>query len=160
MIRGATTRDGAAIAAIYNPFVIETVITFETLPVEAKAMGARIERASAHYPWLVLEQEGSIRAYAYATEWRSRPAYKDTVETTIYVDGAHQGRGLGRRLYGELIARLSSSGVHCALGGIALPNPGSIALHEALGFRKVAQFEEVGRKLERWVDVGFWQLML
>ena len=103
---------------------------------------------------------GTALGYAYASKWKGRCAYRFAVETTVYLDAPAHGRGLGRRLYERLLAALRESGMHVAIGGIALPNPASIALHEKLGFRKVGQFEEVGFKLGRWVDVGYWQVML
>ena len=98
--------------------------------------------------------------YAYATPWRVRSAYRFSVESSVYVhkDCAHQG--IGRRLYGVLLDELRARGLAVVIGGIAQPNPASVALHEACGFRKVAHFERVGRKFERWVDVGYWQLQL
>lgn len=157
LIRTATADDAAKICAIYNPFVSDTTVTFETEPVTAEAMAKRIAEVTAGYPWLVWEEGGVIGGYAYATAWRVRPAYRFSVESTIYLAPAFQGRGLGRRLYGDLLERLRAQGIHQVIGGVALPNVASVALHESLGFRKVAHFSEVGRKFDRWLDVGYWQ---
>lgn len=160
MIRDATAADAPAICAIYNPYVLSTVITFEEAPVAPAAMAERIEEIRRAHPWLVAEEGGQIAGYAYAGPWRTRTAYRFAVETTIYLAPAHTGRGIGRTLYEALLAELSRRGYRCAMGGIALPNPASVALHEKVGFAKVAHFREVGWKLDRWIDVGYWQRAL
>jgi phosphinothricin acetyltransferase len=158
--RFAAHHDAAAIAEIYNRYVRETVITFEETPVAAHEMARRIADVAARYAWLVAEHDGAVVGWAYATDWKSRSAYRFTVETTVYVAQSHHGRGIGIALYDALLAELRARRLHSAVGCIALPNPPSIALHERLGFKKVAHFPEVGRKFDRWVDVGYWQLML
>jgi len=160
MIRTCATSDAAAIAEIYNHYVRETVVTFEETPVAAEEMARRIADVGARLPWLVWDDGGRAVGWAYATAWKARSAYRLSVETTVYLAASHQGRGLGAALYGELIAKLKERELHSAVGGIALPNPASIALHEKLGFKKVAHFVEVGRKFDRWIDVGYWQLIL
>ena len=160
MIRECTTADAAAICAIYNPYVRETVITFEEAPVSAAEMAQRIAEVTARLPWLVAEEQGAVVGYAYATPWKVRSAYRFSVEATVYVAPGHMGRGVGTELYRALLAGLRPLGVHCAVGGIALPNEASVALHEKLGFKKIGQFVEIGRKFDRWVDVGYWELIL
>lgn len=161
MIRDARVDDGSALAHIYNPYILETVVTFEEVAVTAADMAARVrEVQSAGMPWLVLEEQGALRGYAYAAAWRTRAAYRHCAEVTVYLDGGHLGRGLGTRLYQALFPRLATSGMHVLLGCIALPNPASVALHEKFGMTKVAHFSEVGWKFGRWVDVGYWQLTL
>ena len=159
-IRNATEADAAAICAIYNPFVLETSVSFETEPIAPATMAARIGDVTATYPWLVAEDADGVLGYAYANRWRQRNAYARTVETTIYLHRARTGSGVGRVLYAALLDELRERGFHVALGCIALPNPQSVAFHERCGFEKVAHFAEVGRKFDRWVDVGFWQLRL
>jgi len=160
MIRTCAAGDAAAIAEIYNHYVRETVVTFEEAPVAVEEMARRIADVGARFPWLVWDDGGAAAGWAYATAWKTRSAYRFSVETTVYVAASHQGRGLGAALYGELIAELRARKLHSAVGGIALPNPASIALHEKLGFKKIAQFAQIGRKLDRWIDVGYWQLIL
>jgi L-amino acid N-acyltransferase YncA len=160
MIRGATVEDAGAICSIYNPYVTGTAVTFEEEAVTVDAMRGRIAEVSALFPWLVFEERGEIAGYAYATRWRARAAYRHSAESTVYLAPPFQGRGIGKQLYAELIARLRAQGLHQVIGGVALPNPGSVALHERLGFRKVAQFSEVGWKFGRWIDVAYWQLTL
>ncbi len=159
-MRPCTTADAAAIAAIYNAYVHDTVITFEETPVAAAEMARRIVDTTARFPWLVWDDGGGAVAWAYATAWKTRSAYRFSVETTVYVAASHHGRGIGAVLYGALLEDLRGRKLHSAVGGIALPNPASVALHEKLGFVKIAHFAEVGRKFDRWVDVGYWQLIL
>ena len=160
-VRVAEPADAAALAAIYNHYVRETVVTFEEEPVAPAEMARRVESVRATgLPWLVAEDDGRVVGYAYATAWRPRSGYRFSVEVTVYVAPDLGGRGIGSRLYGELFPRLAEGGIHAVNGGIALPNAASVALHEKLGLRKVAHFEQVGRKLGRWVDVGYWQLIL
>lgn len=160
-LRPATRADAARICAIYNHYVATTTISFEeALVAEADMAGRIADVALADLPWLVLEVEGTVAGYAYATKWRARPAYRHAVESSVYLDPALAGRGHGRRLYARLLDELRSRGLHTVIGGIAQPNERSVALHEALGFRKVAHFSEVGLKFGRRVDVGYWQLLL
>jgi phosphinothricin acetyltransferase len=159
MIRSCQPSDAAQICAIYNHFIRETVVTFEEVPVAEREMAQRIEEVTERFPWFVWEQDGSIAGYAYAAPWRARAAYRFSVESTVYLSPLFTGRGIGTKLYQALIADLRGRGAHCAVGGIALPNPASIALHEKVGFSKVGQLREVGWKLGRWVDVGYWALV-
>ena len=160
MIRAATPDDASDIAVIYNHYIATTSISFEEEPVAPQEMARRIADVSARLPWYVLEEDGRVVGYAYATPWRVRSAYRFSAETSVYLSPAHAGRGIGTRLYQALLAELRLRGIHMAIGGIAQPNPASVALHESLGFEKVAHFKEVGRKFERWVDVGYWELRL
>ncbi len=159
-LRSVAEADAFAICAIYNPYVLDTVITFEQSPVAESEMAQRIRDYTALYPWLVAEVGAKVVAYAYATRWRTRAAYDHTLESTIYVDKAHIGRGIAKPLYLELLRELKVRNVHAVVGCIALPNDASIKVHEQCGFVKVAHFPQVGRKFERWVDVGFWQVTL
>ena len=161
MIRPAQTMTAAKIAEIYNTYVANTWISFEMEPVSAAEILKRMsDSASRSLPWLVLEIEGEVIGYACATRWRERAAYRHAVETTVYLANSHTGRGFGRLIYAALISELAAAGFHSAVGGIALPNEASVRLHESLGFKKVAHLREVGWKFERWIDVGYWQLML
>lgn len=161
LIRPATTDDVEAIAAIYNHYVAETIVTFEEQPVAAAEMARRMREVQARpLPWLVAEEAGSVVGFAYADGWKGRCAYRYSAEVTVYLDPAQGGRGIGSKLYGELLPALKQRGIHVAIGGIALPNPASVRLHERCGFSKVAHFTEVGFKFERWIDVGYWQFTL
>jgi phosphinothricin acetyltransferase len=160
-IRAAAPADAAAIAAVYNHYIAQTVVTFEEELVSPAEIARRIEDVrSASLPWLVAEQAGRLAGYAYATKWRPRSAYRFSAEVTVYLAPADAGRGIGSKLYAELFPMLRARGIHAVMGGIALPNEASVALHEKFGMRKVAHFSEVGFKLDRWVDVGYWQCTL
>jgi phosphinothricin acetyltransferase len=161
MIRPATTDDATAIAAIYNHYVVNTSVTFEEDAVPTKEMTQRIgDTIAAELPWLVWAEADKVLGYAYASKWKTRCAYRYAAESTVYLDKAATGRGLGTTLYTELIVSLKRQKFHCSIGGIALPNNASVALHEKLGFQKVAQFKEVGWKFNQWIDVGYWELIL
>lgn len=160
MIRAATADDAADIADIYNHYVENTIITFDTEPVSVDAMRKKIELTTGEYPWFVADVVGTVTGYAYGARWQVRCAYRDAVETSVYIDAGQRGRGMGRALYQRLIDELRLREYRCAIAGIALPNPASIALHERLGFARVGQFREVGHKFGQRIDVGYWQLML
>lgn len=160
-IRPASRADAARICAIYNYYVNGTTISFEETPVDAAGMAERIDDIiAAGLPWLVLTEGDAIIGYAYATKWRARPAYRHSVESSIYLDPAMAGHGHGLRLYSQLLGDLRARQLHTVIAGIAQPNERSIRLHERLGFAKVAHFAEVGFKLGQWVDVAYWQLRL
>jgi L-amino acid N-acyltransferase YncA len=157
-IRRATSSDAPAIATIYNHFIEHTIVTFEEQRVTSEEMAGRMERVLASHDWLVLEQEGKLAGYAYATRFRERAAYRFTTESTIYLSPAFLGRGLGAALYRALLERIFELGYRHAIGAISLPNDASIALHERLGFVKVAHYPRVGKKFGQWIDVAAWQL--
>lgn len=161
MIRLAEAGDAAAIANIYNPYIANTTITFEELLVSAEQIAQRIlDIRAAALPWLVAEDAGQVVGYAYASPWKARSAYRHSVEVSVYLQDQVQGQGWGSRLYEALFSALKERQVHVAIGGIALPNPGSIALHEKFGMKQVARFEQVGFKFGQWLDVGYWQRVL
>ena len=161
MLRAATVADAAAIAEIYNHYVLHTIITFEEEAVTEGEMAARItEVLGLKLPWFVWEEAGRVIGYAYAGKWKSRCAYRYSVESSIYLSKDVTGRGLGTKLYVALIDALRAKGIHSIIGGVALPNPASVGVSEKLGFQKIGQFKEVGWKFEKWIDVGYWELIL
>ncbi|MET0291276.1 MAG: N-acetyltransferase family protein [Steroidobacteraceae bacterium] len=160
-VRNAEARDADALARIYNPYITSTVITFEEDPVDAPEMARRVGGVQdAGLVWLVMEDDAGVAGYAYATTWRTRAAYRHSVETAVYLPPDRFRSGVGSTLYLALAERLATRGIRAMLGCIALPNEPSVALHEKLGFEKVGHFPGVGRKFDRWIDVGFWQLNL
>lgn len=160
-VRSASAADADAIARIYNYYIANTVITFEEEPVSSEAMAGRVaEVQGLSLPWLVAETDRKVVGYAYAGKWKVRSAYRYSVETTIYLEHGRERRGLGKPLYSALLPHLRARGIHAVIGGVALPNEASVALHEKLGFDHVATFREVGFKHGRWVDVAYWQLVL
>jgi phosphinothricin acetyltransferase len=159
MTRNIRPDDAAAICDIYNYYVLNTIITFEESVVSEEEMQSRIIQNTKKHPWIVYEQNDKISGYAYASEWKSRCAYKHSVETTVYLHENAKGKGIGTILYKELISLLKNKNVHAVIGGIALPNEASVALHEKMSFKKIGQFREVGYKFDKWIDVGYWELI-
>ena len=161
MIRNVKPEDATAIADIYNHYTKNTIITFEEEEISESDMAERVKNViSDHLPWIVAESDGEILGYAYAAKWKSRSAYRYTVESTIYLEPDKVGHGVGSMLYKELISRVKQDNMHAIIGIIALPNPSSVSLHEKFGFKRVAYFKEVGTKFGKWIDVGTWQLLL
>jgi phosphinothricin acetyltransferase len=157
-IRAATPSDAAAVAAIYNWYIANTVITFEVDPVSEDEMARRIAGVLANHEWLVLERAGELLGYAYAGRFRERAAYGKATESTIYLRHGLEGKGLGGPLYSELIRRTFARGYRHLIGAIALPNDPSVRLHERLGFVPAGRLTRIGYKFDRWIDVGNWQL--
>jgi phosphinothricin acetyltransferase len=158
--RLATVADAPAIAAIYAPYVRDTIVSFETDAPDAAEVAARIGRIGSQYPWLAAQAGGRVVGYAYACENRARLAYRWSVDTAVYLDPSMQRRGIGSALYRRLLALLRVQGYVNAFAGIAQPNAASVALHEAMGFRLIGIHRNVGYKLGAWRDVGWWQLAL
>jgi L-amino acid N-acyltransferase YncA len=159
-IRSATRRDAPAILSIYAPAVLTTPASFELHPPSKQEMEARIATTLESFPWLVLEDERGVVAYAYAGRFHPRPAYRWSVEVSVYVDADHHGRGAGRTLLHSLMEELDHRGFVNAFAGITAPNPPSVRLFEGAGFEQVAYFRDVGYKLGAWHDVGWWQKKL
>ena len=151
--------DAPAIAEIYSYFVDTSIATFEFDPTPADEMRRRIRDClDRGYPFLVADNEIELIGYAYAHQYRPRQAYDRTAEVSVYTKAGIERRGIASALYERLIPTVFNAGFHTVLAGIALPNAASVRLHEKFGFRKVAHLSEVGRKFDRWIDVGFWQL--
>ena len=160
MIRHANLEDAQAICDIYNYYVLNTIVTFEEDIVLADDIADRIKKVSEKYVWLVYEQKDEIIGYAYAGEWKSRCSYRFSVESSVYLKNGFSGKGIGSKLYEALLKKLEKTDIHAVIGGISLPNEGSIALHEKFGFEKIARFKEVGFKFEKWIDVGYWEKII
>ena len=159
-IRLATETDAEAMLEIYAPVVRETAISFELEPPSAAEFRARVRSTLAQTPWLVCEIDGQVAGYAYAGPLRARAAYHWSVETTVYVHSAYRRLGVGSAVYTSLFACLRILGYRNVFGGIRLPNPGSVSLHERLGFAHIGTYRNVGYKLGSWHSVGWWQLEL
>lgn len=161
LVRDAdATRDAAACAAIYAPYVSDTPISMEVQVPDARELAVRIERISLTHPWLVAQIDDEVVGFAYGSRHRERAAYRWAADVTVYVSPPAQRQGVGRALYEALLGQLPRQGLTAACAGITLPNEASVGLHEALGFRAVGTFERIGFKLGRWWDVGWWQLDL
>jgi phosphinothricin acetyltransferase len=160
MVRPVKESDAEVMCRIYNKYVAGTTITFEETPLHVDEMVSRVKNVTQDYPWLVYEEKERVIGYTYASRWKERSAYRHSVETGTYIDSGFVGKGIGTLLKGELLKALRGISIHSVLCGIALPNQASIALCEKYGFVKVAHLKEVGYKLGRWVDVGYWELIL
>ncbi|MBF8739570.1 arsinothricin resistance N-acetyltransferase ArsN1 family B [Pseudomonas guariconensis] len=159
-IREAQPEDAAAIQTIYAPVVTGTAISFEEVPPTVEEVRQRIVTSLQTYPYLVAERDGRLVGYAYASQHRARAAYRWAVDVTVYIANGERRSGVGRSLYSKLLPILARQGFNAAYAGIALPNAGSVGLHERLGFRHIGTFPQVGFKLGQWHDVGYWRLEL
>ena len=160
MIRPVTINDAQQLVDIYNYYVLNTVVTFDDVPFTVEAFKEKIEAIYKFYPFYVFEEENKILGYTYANKWREKPAYKYTLESTVYLHPKAIGKQIGTILYTELLKQLKEQNYHVVVGGLTLPNEASVKLHEKFGFTQVSHFKEVGLKFDKWLDVGFWQLTL
>lgn len=156
-VRDATPADVDAIAAICNHAIVHTDASLWLSPRPPAEFGAQVAAATPRHPWLVDDEGGVIAGSAWAKPYNIRDGYAHTAEVSVYIHHEHRRRGVGTRLYAELFGRLRDGGHLIVIAGISLPNPGSVRLHESFGMKQVALFPEVGRKFDRWVDVGYWQ---
>jgi len=159
-IRLATQEDAGFIRDIYSPYVLNTPVSFETEVPSIGEIRNRIRDTLIKFPWLVFETNNSVVGYSYAGPHRSRCAYSWSVESTVYVHPEFQGKGIGTLLYRTLFELIKSQGVVNIYAGIVLPNNPSVKLHERVGFTSIGVFKDIGYKLDRWWDVGWWQLQL
>jgi phosphinothricin acetyltransferase len=154
-VRVASPDDVPRLTAIYNHYVRETAVTFDTeeVTVEQRRHWFDEHGPSGRHQLLVAECAGEPIGYAATGTFRVKRAYETSVEMSIYVDPGATARGIGTALYRALLPRLEREDVHRALAGITVPNPASFALHRRFGFREVAHFSENGRKFGRYWDV-------
>ena len=160
IIRLAAEFDAAQIQAIYSPIVSQTATSFEATPPTVDEMRQRIAATLADLPWLVCQRQGTILGYVYAAKHRARAAYQWSVEASAYVHVDARRMGVGRALYGSLFKILTLQGFYNVYAGITLPNPASVGLHEAMGFKPIGVYKGVGYKMNAWHDVGWWHLSL
>ncbi|MCG8382858.1 MAG: N-acetyltransferase family protein [Gammaproteobacteria bacterium] len=161
MVRELQDSDLERITEIYNYYIRRTETSFEESEIDSIIMMDRVEKIrKSGLPWLVADISGHIVGYCYAAPWHGRAAYKNTVEVTAYLDHEELRQGTGSLLYQELLLRLKDNGIRTAIGVIALPNQGSVALHEKFGFEKVGHLHSIGRKNGKWLDVGYWQVVI
>ena len=160
MIRSVEPGDASAICSIYNYYIHETTVTFEEAPVSINEMERRIREISAAYPWFVYVDDNAVIGYAYLSRWKERSAYRFSAEITAYIKQGHEKKGIGTELYTRLLEAAQKAGIHAVIAGITLPNENSIALQEKFGFKKIAHLNEVGYKQGKWLDVGYWELIL
>ena len=160
VIRPAHDADAAAVAAVYAPYVYDTAVSFELEAPTAAIMARRIDETLVTHPWLIADRGGDVVGYAYAGKHSQRAAYRWTADVTIYVRAQERRSGIGRSLYSALLTMLRRMGLRSAFAEIVLPNSGSVGLHEAMGFQHIGTHKDIGFKLGRWHDIGYWRLGL
>lgn len=160
MIRLASSNDANNILNIYSPYILDTSFTFETEVPSEETFGERIENYLHYWPWLVCEFDGKIAGYAYGSKYRERTGYQWCVECSVYVHDDFQRMGIAKALYTALFEILKIQGYRNVYAVINLPNDKSVQLHESCGFKWFATYENVGYKLGKWKDVGWWQLVI
>ena len=160
MIRPVQLQDAKSITDIYNEYVLHSVATFDTEPLQEETMRSRIAEISAHFPYFVYEVDNKVVGYCYAHPWKERAAYRYTLETTVYLSPESTGKGIGKQLMVKLIDECRQKGFHALIACITEGNEASNILHEKLGFKQVSRFEKVGLKFDRWLDVVDYELVL
>lgn len=160
VIRLARAEDAEAILNIYRPHVEDSAASFETVVPSINEITGRIRNCLPEYCWLVFEEGGEIRGYAYSSKHHVRAAYRWAVDVSIYIDESWQGEGIGKALYSALFSILRLQGYYNAYACICLPNPGSVGIHEYYGFQKIAHYNKIGYKLGKWWDIGWWEIFL
>ena len=159
-VRPVDIGDVTAIQAIYAPIVDATHVSFELTAPSCEEMARRITQTTERLPWLVAVDGDRVVGYAYAAPHGGRAAYAWSVDTSIYLDTAVRGRGVGADLYGAVLDQLRVLGYVSAFAGIALPNAASVALHRRMGFEETGSLPVAGFKLGRWIDVSLWRCEL
>ena len=159
-VRPAAASDLAGVAAIYDEQVHRGVATFDLEPPPVSHWARLVDSTDPGDHFLVTDDGGDVLGFAYSSTYRPRPGYRLTRETSVYVSEDARGRGVGRALYADLLDRVRADGIHVVLGLVALPNPASVALHEACGFELAGTLREVGRKFDRWLDTAWYQKVL
>ena len=160
MIREVIDKDIQHICEIYNYYIKNTIVTFEEQPVTIENMKKRVDEIVPNFPYYVYVEDEEVIGYTHAKNWKSRDAYRFSVESTVYLDNKAIGKGIGTQLYTKLLDELRKRKYHAVLACIALPNEKSQYLHEKFGFKKIAHLSEVGYKFNKWIDVGYWELIL
>jgi len=158
-VRAATEGDLAAINDIYNHFIADTHVTFDTDPITTAARAEWFTHyaTTGRHRVLVACEDDRVVGFTSSSRWRPKAAYETSVETSVYVAPEHIGKGIGSELYQALFQTLTGEDVHRAYAGIAMPNDASVALHERFGFKRVAYFTEQGRKFGKYWDVAWFE---
>lgn len=160
MIRDVLAKDVKEITDIYNYYIRNSVATLEEHEVDESFFENEILKVTKKFPWYVYEDNNKISGFAYASEWKGRSGYRNSVQLTVYLHPKIASKGIGTLFYKTLIEKLKTMQIHTIMGGISLPNEASVRLHEKFGFEKVAHYKEIGYKFNKWVDVAYWQLTL
>lgn len=160
-IREVQLADAEAICSIYNHYIATSIVTFDEEAQTVDQWLQKIRLIQETHPFLVAtDDKNALVAYAYANIWKTRKAYRYTIESSIYLHPEAMGKGIGKQLYSALFDDLRNRGFKRVLAGISLPNPQSVGFHESCGFQHQGTLLEVGKKFGRWIDVGYWGLNL
>ena len=159
-VRLATLDDAEAIRAIYNPEVLESTVTFDLVPRTLEDQQQWLDEHSGAHPALVAVDGESVVGFGSLSEYKSRPAYRTSVEDSVYVHRSHQGKGVGRLLLESLLELATDHGFHAVFARIVGGHEASIGLHQACGFELIGTEKEVGRKFGQWLDVVIMQKLL
>ncbi|HEY2880679.1 N-acetyltransferase family protein [Nocardioides sp.] len=159
-VRPASAADLAGAAAIYDEQVHTGISTFDLEPPPVSYWEHHLASTEPGDHFLVADDASEVVGFAYSSAYRPRPGYRLTREVSVYLSERARGQGLGRRLYDDLIDRVRADRIHVVLALVAVPNPASVALHEACGFEHLGTMREVGRKFDRWLDTAWYQLIL
>jgi L-amino acid N-acyltransferase YncA len=162
VVRPAQPEDMPAVAAIFEHYVLDTVITFELQPPSVQDWRDKLQDIEVlGWPFLVAVVDDQFIGYSYVMPWRSKPAYRQTVESTIYLAPEHTGQGYGRALLSELLTRAQAADAHQVIAVIAdTGSPASIALHRRAGFEDIGRLRNVGYKHCQWLDTVLMQFSL
>ncbi len=156
MIRTAVFEDAAQCADIYNPYILETTVTFEEEPLSHEAFRKRMESIMERYPWIVYEENGKVLGYAYLSAFNPRSAYDWTADLAIYVDMMEKGKGIGSELMQAVIDLAERDGYLKLVSIVTGGNAASEKIHEKFGFAKKAEFDDFGYKMGQWLGVDFY----
>lgn len=154
-IRRIQEEDIEAVLRIYEPYILETVVTFEYTVPTLKEFRKRVEKVTEKYPWYVCEQDGEIVGYAYASDFRTRTAFAWDCELSIYLKQGTEGQGFGTALYQTLLQRLTELGYVSVYGVICTPNESSEFLHKKFGFEEEGKLRRIGYKMGKWLDLSY-----
>ena len=157
IIRQALINDAEEIINIYNWYIENTAITFETKKISADDMKQRISKNLTEYEWLVCEVEGKVIGYAYYSSFRAREAYKHTAESTIYISNDYKNKGFGSILYERLFRIAKKKGIREIIGIVSLPNNESVSFHHKQGFKDIGVLRKVGYKFGKYIDIVILQ---
>lgn len=155
-------RHALAILEIFNEAILNSTALYDYKPRPPESMAGWFKaKATGRFPVIGAESEtGELLGFASYGTFRAWPAYKYSIEHSVYVHKSHRGKGIGVALMKQLIATAKEQQYHCMVGGIDVANAGSIAMHEKLGFKHAGTIKHAGFKFGRWLDLGFWQLLL
>ncbi|MCB0802476.1 MAG: N-acetyltransferase [Flavobacteriales bacterium] len=158
MIRSFQKEDTGQLLEIYNHYVKTSISTLDIDEVNLETFSKEMERIASRYPFIVYTKGKQVLAYAYVNLWKAKQGYDKTVESTVYIHESVVGQGIGTLMYRHLNKILKTKGYQCVIACLSLPNAISVALHEKIGFNKVAHFPGIAVKFDKKIDVGYWQL--